>query len=88
LQHPRRPIRAVSFTFVRVELITRRGCHLCDDALELLQSMGVEPELRDVDLNSQLFADYDFRVPVVLVEGRVVGEGRLSKEVLSRALQR
>jgi glutaredoxin len=81
-------MRTVSFTLVRVELITRRGCHLCDDALELLESLGVEPELRDVDLDSQLFADYDFRVPVVLVEGRVVGEGRLSKEVLSRALQR
>jgi glutaredoxin len=73
---------------VRVELITRQGCHLCDDALELLRSLGVEPELRDVDLDSQLFADYDFRVPVVLVEGRVVGEGRLSREVLSRALER
>jgi glutaredoxin len=73
---------------VRVELITRRGCHLCDDALELIQSLGVEPELRDVDLDSRLFAAYDFRVPVVLVEGRVVGEGRLSKEVLSRALER
>jgi glutaredoxin len=73
---------------VRVELITRRGCHLCDDALALLKSLGVEPELRDVDLDSQLFADYDFRVPVVLVEGRVVGEGRLTRQAMVRALQR
>jgi glutaredoxin len=73
---------------VRVELITRRGCHLCDDALALLESLGVQPELRDVDLDSQLFADYDFRVPVVLVEGRVVGEGRLTRQAMVRALQR
>jgi glutaredoxin len=79
---------AVSFSLVRVELITRRGCHLCDEARELLESLGVEPELRDVDQDGRLFADYDFRVPVVLVDGRVVGEGRLSKEALSRALQR
>lgn len=71
---------------VGVELITRRGCHLCDDALELLRSLGVEPELRDVDLDPDLFAQYDFRVPVVRVHGRVVGEGAIRREPLLRAL--
>jgi hypothetical protein len=48
--------------------------------------MGLEPELRDVDLDPRLSAEYDFRVPVVLVDGRVVGEGRISRNVLQRAL--
>jgi len=73
---------------VRVELITRKGCHLCDEALELLRSLGVEPELRDVDSDPDLFAEYDFRVPVVRVAGRVVGEGAVRREPLVRALSR
>lgn len=73
---------------MRVELITRKGCHLCDEALELLRSLGVEPELRDVDSDPDLFAEYDFRVPVVRVAGRVVGEGAVRREPLVRALSR
>ena len=71
-----------------VELVTRRGCHLCEDALATLRELGVEPRQRDVDADAELFGLYDFRVPVVLVEGQVVGEGRLDREALSRALRR
>jgi glutaredoxin len=73
---------------MRVELITRRGCHLCEEAAAVLRALGVEPELRDVDADPELFTLYDFRVPVVLVEGRVVGEGKINPETLSRALSR
>ena len=69
-----------------VVLITRQGCHLCDSALAALRSLGVEPELRDVDEDDMLHDQYDFRVPVVLVEGRVVGEGKVRMEDLRRAL--
>ena len=71
-----------------VELVTRRGCHLCDEALDLLRALAVEPVQRDVDGDPELSRLYDFRVPVVLVDGRVVGEGRLSREGLARALGR
>ena len=69
-----------------VELITRKGCHLCDEALALLQSMGLQPAVRDVDSDPELFSLYDFRVPVVRWQGRVVGEGAIRREVLQRAL--
>ena len=71
-----------------VEFVTRRGCHLCEEALGLLRELGLEPRQRDVDGDAELFRLYDFRVPVVLVDGRVVGEGRLDRETLSRALRR
>jgi len=71
---------------VTVVLITRRGCHLCDEALVALRSLGVEPDMRDVDEDELLHAQYDFRVPVVLVDGRVVGEGKVRPEDLRRAL--
>lgn len=71
-----------------VELVTRQGCHLCEDALALLRDLGLEPRQRDVDTDAELFRLYDFRVPVLLVDGRVVGEGRLDRDALSRALRR
>ena len=67
-------------------MITRHGCHLCDEALSQLRDLGVEPELRDVDADPELSDLYDFRVPVVLLDGRVVGEGRTDGEALKRGL--
>jgi glutaredoxin len=71
---------------VEVILVTRQGCHLCDEALDALRALDVEPELRDVDADEELYALYDWRVPVVLVGGRLVAEGRIDREVLRKAL--
>jgi glutaredoxin len=71
---------------VEIVLITRQGCHLCDQALDLLRELGVEPELHDVDADDQLLSQYDWRVPVVTVNGRVVAEGRIDRGRLRRAL--
>jgi hypothetical protein len=67
---------------VRVVLVTRAGCHLCDEALGLLRELGVEPELADVDSDDALFAAYDWRVPVVLVDDTVVAEGKITRQQL------
>lgn len=67
-------------------LVTRQGCHLCDTALELLRSLGHEPELADVDSDDRLHDLYDWRVPVVLLDGRVVAEGRITRDKLARAV--
>jgi glutaredoxin len=71
---------------MQVDLVTRSGCHLCEEALAELRALGIEPRLRDVDGDPVLFAQFDFRVPVVLVGGRVVGEGRLDRAALVRTL--
>jgi predicted thioredoxin/glutaredoxin len=72
---------------VKVVLVTRQGCHLCDQALTALRSLGLEPELRDVDADDELHRLYDWRVPVVLVDDRVVAEGRIDRETLRLALR-
>jgi ribosomal protein S18 acetylase RimI-like enzyme len=69
-----------------VALVTRRGCHLCEAALAEVRALGLEPRLLDVDGDAKLFDQFDFRVPVLLVEGRAVGEGRLDHATLARAL--
>lgn len=66
--------------------MTRQGCHLCDEALGALRSLGVEPEQRDVDAHEELHSLYDWRVPVVMVDGRVVDEGRVDRDRLRKAL--
>jgi glutaredoxin len=73
---------------VPLELITRRGCHLCEEAERALQELGVTFELRDVDGDPDLFERYDFRVPVLLRDGRPLAEGRLDRAALVRGLLR
>ena len=67
-------------------LVTRQGCHLCDDALSLLRSLGHEPQLADVDSDDRLHDLYDWRVPVVLLDDRVVAEGRITREHLEKTV--
>jgi len=71
-----------------VVFVTRKGCHLCDDALRLLRELGVEPQLADVDADDRLFQLYDWRVPVVLVDHVPVAEGRITRDQLVAALGR
>ena len=73
---------------MKVVLVTRDGCHLCDEALSLLRDLGLHPELADVDDDDELHRLYDFRVPVVMVDGSVVAEGRVSRVSLEAALGR
>jgi predicted thioredoxin/glutaredoxin len=73
---------------VELVLVTRQGCHLCDQALALLRELGHEPHLADVDADDELFRLYDWRVPVVLADGAVVGEGRISRQQLEKTLKR
>lgn len=67
-------------------LVTRQGCHLCDQALQVLRELGYEPELIDVDSDDRLHDLYDWRVPVILVGDRVVAEGKIERERLRQAL--
>ena len=59
---------------VRVELLTRPGCHLCDDARAVVRRVaeqtGVGWQERSVDEDAALLAEYSELVPVVLVDGR------------------
>ncbi len=72
---------------MKVVLVTRKACHLCDQALSLLRDLGFEPELADVDADPTLFDLYDWRVPVLLLDDRVIAEGRISRDQLQKALK-
>lgn len=56
---------------LRLILYERRGCHLCEDARELLDEMiGMDRCARvDVDAEDELLLRYGFRIPVISLDG-------------------
>jgi hypothetical protein len=75
-----------------VELMTREGCCLCDDAHAVLEQVrAAEPfELRvvDVDGDAELRARYGLEVPVVLIDGRKAFKFRVDAESMLTKLRR
>jgi hypothetical protein len=76
---------------VRLTLITRVNCHLCDVAKQALARVCVETgesfrEL-DVDADPDLLAEYSDRVPVILLDGKEHGYWRVEEERLLRDLR-
>jgi glutaredoxin len=69
-----------------IVLYTRRGCHLCDDALEILRRHGQEPRVVDIDADEVLRERYNECVPVVEIDGRERFRGRVNEVLLQRFL--
>ena len=69
-----------------VILYTRSGCHLCDDARQLLESYGLTPELVDIDADADLVDRYDTCVPVVVIDGKERFRGQVNEVLLRRLL--
>ncbi|MEX0688321.1 MAG: glutaredoxin family protein [Pirellulales bacterium] len=67
-------------------LYTRRGCHLCDEAEDLLATLGLVATRVDVDGDETVAARYGLRVPVLEIDGVVVMEGRFDGRRLAAAL--
>jgi glutaredoxin len=75
---------------VRLALVTRANCHLCDVAKEAMTRVAAAAGLAwqevDVDSDPQLQAEYWDRVPVILLDGREHGYWRVDEERLLRDL--
>jgi glutaredoxin len=75
-----------------VTLYTRRGCHLCDEAKQLMAPLLAEfgAELREVDIDTDpaLRAQFDFDVPVVFLAGKKVAKHRVDLRQFRRQLAR
>lgn len=71
-----------------VMLYTRRGCHLCEAAEDILAAAGVDAELIDVDSEPDLVARYGLRVPVLEIDGEAAAEGRFDERQLTGVLAR
>jgi glutaredoxin len=77
-----RPLRRVTF-------YTKAGCHLCEQAEELLEDLDeYDVQLTKIDITEDLaiFERYKYEIPVIVVEGGGTVGGRISAEALRRAL--
>ena len=75
-----------------VTLITRVGCHLCEDAASRLgrlrDELGFGYDELDVDADRDRRNEYSDRVPVILIDGKEHGYWRLEEERFRAALAR
>ncbi len=66
---------------------TRKGCHLCDDALAILQKHGLSPEIIDIDEHPEFLKEFNTCVPVVEIDGKVRFRGKVNEVLLRRVLE-
>ena len=76
----------------QVTLITRAGCHLCDQASDLLgrlrSELGFGYRELDVDADAARASEYSDRVPVILIDGREHGYWRVEEARFRKAISR
>jgi len=72
---------------LKVVLYTREGCHLCEEAQEVLSEFGISPMLLDIDHDPKLRERFDTCVPVVEIDGQIRFRGRVEPTLLRRIIR-
>lgn len=76
---------------VEVVFYTKAGCHLCEDARELLEEVaeGREYGLTEIDIRADMaiFEMYRYRIPVIIINQEHVLEGRIEADELARTFR-
>ncbi len=80
-------VGAESSADLKVIIYTRTGCHLCDDAIELVRQQQVQPTLIDIDADPQLRERFNVCVPVVEIEGKIRFRGKVDTVLLRRTIR-
>ena len=70
-----------------VVVYSRSGCHLCDEACELLRQHGLRPKTIDIDADAALRERFTHCVPVVFLDGHERFRGRVNPVLLQRLLR-
>jgi len=71
---------------MEVTLYSRRNCHLCEVARDVLRSEGITPSVVDIDSDPELQRKYTNDVPVILIDGREAFRHRVDVEALRRMI--
>jgi len=75
----------------QVTFYTKAGCHLCEEARDMLEDIAALTtyELTEIDIRSNpaIFEQYRYRIPVIIINGETIIEGRIEFQDLARAFQ-
>jgi len=69
-----------------VVVYTRPGCHLCDDACDLLAQYGLAVQKVNIDTDPELAARFGLVIPVVEFDGQERFRGLIDEILLRRLL--
>ena len=74
----------------QVIIYSRHGCHLCESARAELEAMRseIDFDLEEsfIDGDSKLESDYGLMVPVILIDGKMHGYGRIERARFKAAI--
>ncbi len=75
-----------------VTLFTRKGCHLCEQAKEIIFSLKKELNFNyeecDIEERDEWTEAYGLMIPVVLIDGKEVQYGQIDKITLYEAFSK
>ena len=77
---------------IEVEILTRTGCHLCDEMKQALKQAATGLDVRlteiDIDADEELTAKYGHDIPVLFVNGSKAFKHRATAAELKKRLLR
>ncbi len=81
--------RAKEPSQLQVTFYTKVGCHLCEEARDMLDDIAAQTpfELTEVDIrsNPEIFEQYRYRIPVIIINNDTLLEGRIEFRDLAKA---
>ena len=76
---------------IRIDIYTRPGCHLCDDAKAVIEqyrsAYAMELQSINVETDPELESRYGNDIPVVWINGREAFRHRVDRSELERKLK-
>ena len=76
---------------IRIEIYSRPGCHLCDEAKAVIMPFcsryPIELIVTDVDSNEGLSRAYGWDIPVIIIEGQEAFRHRVDSGAMERKLK-
>jgi len=74
---------------MQVTFYTKAGCHLCEEARDMLEDIAAltQFELTEIDIrgDTNIFEQYRYRIPVIIIDEDTIMEGRIEFRDLAKA---
>ena len=76
---------------IRIEIYSRPGCHLCDEAKAVIEPFAsrypIELFIINIDNDAALRASYGTEIPVIMINGKEAFRHRVDARALERKLR-